>query len=285
MIAVTGASGALGRLAVEALLERGVPADTVVAVVRSPEKVADLAAKGVQVRHGDYSQPETLAAALAGVERLLLVSGSEVGQRVAQHRNVVDAAAAAGVRQIAYTSILRADTSGLALAAEHKATEELIHASGLPFTFLRNGWYTENYTGQLAQTLGLGAIFGAAGDGVINAATRADFAAAAAAVLSEGHENKVYELGGEDGFTLERLAAEISTQTGKEIAYTDLPAEEYVKVLVGAGLPEAFAGVLADSDLGVARGELATSSRDLPELIGRPTTSLADAVADALKSL
>lgn len=285
MIAVTGASGALGRLAVEALLECGGPATDVVAVVRDPGKVADLAGKGVQVRQADYTQPESLTGALAGVERLLLISSSEVGRREAQHRNVVDAAVAADVRHIAYTSILNADTTGAALAAEHKATEAIIRTSGLPFTFLRNGWYIEYYTGQVYQALGLGTIFGSAGDGVVNGATRADFAEAATAVMTgDGHENAVYELGGDDGFTMRQLAAEISAQSGKEVTYTDLPAEDYVDVLVGAGLPEHFAGVLADSDVAVARGDLATSSRDLRDLIGRPTTGLSDALADALRS-
>jgi NAD(P)H dehydrogenase (quinone) len=285
VITVTGATGHLGRLVIDALLARGVAAGEIIAAVRSPEKAADIAGLGVQVREADYDRPETLAAAFAGTDRLLLISGSEVGKRVPQHGAAVEAAKAAGVSLIAYTSILRADTSGLALAAEHKATEDLVRESGLPFVLLRNGWYFENYTENLAPAFQFGAIAGAAGDGRISAATRADFAAAAAAVVAQdGHAGKVYELGGDEAFTMAELAAEVSRQSGREIAYADLPAEEYVKVLVGAGLPEAFAGILADSDVGVSRGELYTDSKDLSTLIGRPTTPLADALAPAVKA-
>lgn len=285
MITVTGASGHLGRLAVEALLERGVPAGQIVAAVRTPGKVADLAERGVQVRQADYSRPETLTAALADTEKLLLVSGSEVGQRVAQHENVIKAAAAAGVSLIAYTSILNADTTGVALAAEHKATEALLRDCGVPYVLLRDGWYFENYTANFGPALQFGVIMGSARDGLIAGASRADYAAAAAVVLTtEGHENKAYELGGDQPFTMTELAAELAKQSGKPVAYQDLPFEEYAKALVGFGLPEPFANILADGDLGVARGELNTDSGHLRSLIGRPTTPLADAVAAALKA-
>ncbi|WP_250279988.1 SDR family oxidoreductase [Frankia sp. Cppng1_Ct_nod] len=285
MITVTGATGHLGRLVVEDLLGRGVPAGEIVAAVRSPQKAADLAERGVQVREADYTRPATLATAFAGTDKLLLVSSSEVGQRVAQHRSVVDAAVQAGVSLIAYTSVLSAQTSGLALAAEHKATEDIIRASGPAYVFLRNGWYIENYTENLAPAFQHGAILGAAGEGRICGATRTDFAAAAAAVLTgEGHAGAVYELGGDQPFTMAELAAEVAGQSGKPVGYVDLPAEEYVKALVGAGLPEAFAGLLADSDLGIGRGDLFTDSGDLSRLIGRPTTTLAEAVALALKA-
>jgi NAD(P)H dehydrogenase (quinone) len=285
MITVTGTSGHLGRLAVEALLDRGVPAGEIVAVARTTAKVADLAALGVQVRHGDYTDPATLGAALAGTDVLVLVSSNEIGQRLPQHRNVIDAAVAAGVGRIVYTSILKADTSGAALAGEHKATEEAIRASGLAFTFLRNGWYLENYTENLAPALEFGAIFGAARDGRVAAATRADYAAAIAVVAAAGgHENRVYELGGDQPFTMAELAAEVSDRSGQQIAYTDLPAGEYEKVLVQAGLPQPYAAVLADSDVAIARGDLTTDSSTLRELIGRPTTGLGDAVALALKA-
>jgi NAD(P)H dehydrogenase (quinone) len=285
MITVTGTSGHLGRLAVEALLDRGVPAGEIVAVARTTTKVADLAARGVQVRHGDYADPASLGAALAGTDVLVLVSSNEIGQRLPQHRNVVDAAVAGGVGRIVYTSILKADTSGAALAGEHKATEEAILASGLPFTFLRNGWYVENYTENLAPAFQFGAIFGAARDGRIAAATRADYAAAIAVVAAgSGHENRIYELGGDQPFTMAELAAEVSDRSGRQIAYTDLPADEYEKVLVQAGLPQPYAAVLADSDVAVARGDLTTDSTALRELIGRPTTGLGDAVALALKA-
>lgn len=283
MITITGASGHLGRLAVEALLDRGVPAAEIVAVARNVEKAADLAGLGVQVRHGDYAQPDTLVEALAGTDVLVLVSSSEVGQRVPQHRNVIDAAVTAGVSRIVYTSILKADSSGAALAAEHKATEDAILASGLPYTFLRNSWYIENYTENLAPAFQFGAIFGAAGEGRVAAATRADYAAAIAAVAGTGHENKVYELAGDQPFTMAELAAEVSAQSGKQISYTDLPAEEYTKILVQAGLPEPFAAILADSDVAIRRGDLTSTRTDLRDLIGRPTTTLADAVALALK--
>ena len=284
MIAVTGATGHLGRLVVENLLERGVEPTGIAALVRSPEKAGDLAARGVQVRQADYSRPETLGPALQGVERLLLVSSSEVGQRAQQHRNVVEAARAAGVKLLAYTSIIHAETSGLMLAAEHKATEEGIRASGIPFVFLRNGWYLENYTGNLGSALEHGALLGSAGEGRVSAATRADFAAAAGAVLTgEGHENRAYELGGDEGFTLAELAAIIAEESGKPVEYRDLPEEAYTGVLTGFGIPEGFARVLADSDRGIARGELFTDSGDLSRLIGRRTTSPPEAVAAALR--
>jgi NAD(P)H dehydrogenase (quinone) len=285
MIAVTGATGHLGRLVVENLLERGVEPARIVALVRSPEKASGLAARGVQVRHADYSRPETLGPALQGVEKLLLVSSSEVGKRAEQHRNVVEAARSAGVKLLAYTSILKADTSAMQLAAEHKASEEGIRASGIPFVFLRNGWYLENYTGNLAPALEHGALLGSAEEGRVSAATRADFAAAAGAVLTgTGHENRVYELGGDESFTLAELAGIIAEASGRPVEYRDLPEEAYAGVLAGVGLPEAFARVLADSDRGIARGELFTDSGDLARLIGQPATSPRDAVAAALRA-
>ncbi len=285
LIAVTGASGHLGRLVIEDLLARNVPANRIVAVVRDPQKAADFASRGVEVRRGDYAQKDSLAAAFEGVERLLLISSNEVGQRLPQHKNVVEAAAKSGIKFIAYTSIPKADSSAMKLAAEHRATEQLIRDSGIPYAFLRNSWYFENYTDQMAQTLEHGAIFGSAGNGRVSAAARADYAAAAAAVLSEsGHENKIYELGGETAFTLSELAAEISKQTGKEIVYRDLPVEQFAQALIGAGLPEPLAQTLADADLGIKRGDLLVESGDLSRLIDRPTTTLKDAVASALKN-
>ena len=284
MIAVTGASGHFGQLAVEALLARGVPAGEIAAVVRTPGTTAALAERGVLVRRAEYTDPESLAAAFAGVETLLFVSGSEVGQRVPQHANVVAEAARAGVRRILYTSILGGEANHSLLAGEHQATEKLIRDSGVPFTFLRNGWYLENYTAQLPGYLERGAIAGSAGDGRISAATRADYAEAAAAVATtEGHENRAYELGGDDAFTMAELAAAITDVTGTPVAYHDLPVAEYAKILAGAGLPEAAAAVYADSDAAIARGELYTASGDLSRLAGRPTTPLADALRAALK--
>ncbi len=279
-VVVTGATGHLGRLAVEALLERGVPAEQIVATGRRVETLSDLADRGVGVRRADYTDPESLRAAFAGAEKVLLVSGSEVGRRVPQHGNVIAAAKDAGVRLIAYTSIPKADTSTLLLAAEHKATEQILAESGVPHVVLRNGWYTENYTGQLATYLQHG-IVGSAGTGRVSAATRADYAEAAAAVLAgDGHAGKVYELGGE-AFTLSELAATVSSVTGQDVTYTDVPVEQYTQILVSAGLPEPVAAVFADGDRGVADGELFVPTDDLVALIGRAPTPLTEAVSAA----
>lgn len=286
MIAVTGATGHLGRLVVEDLIERGVAPSEIVAAVRSPEKAADLAARGVIVREADYTKPDTLETAFEGVDRLLLVSSSEVGQRLGHHTNVIEAAQQAGVGLLVYTSLAFADTSPMMLATEHKATEALIRESGLPFVILRNGWYTENYTGTLGQTLESGVIVGSAGEGRISAATRADYAEAAAVVLtSEGHEGKVYELGGDEAFTMAELAAEITRVTGTEVVYRDMPTEEHVRALVGFGLPENVAALFADFDAAIAQDYLFVESGALRRLIGRPTTSLADAIVEASEAV
>ena len=280
-LVITGATGQLGRLVVSSLLSRGVPADEVVALGRDEARLADLAALGVTTRKVDYADAAGLADAFAGADRVLLISGSEVGQRLPQHQNVVDAAKAAGVRLLAYTSIPHADTSGIALATEHRATEEAITASGLPHTYLRNSWYIENYSGQLATYTEHGTVLGAAGDGQVSAATRADFAEAAAAALLLEEPKEVYELGGA-AFSLKQLAATVGEVTGTDVTYTDVPAEELTKVLVGAGLPEPYAAVLADADLGLGRGELYVDTADLEELLGRPATSLEDGLRAAL---
>jgi NAD(P)H dehydrogenase (quinone) len=279
--AVTGASGQLGQLVVDGLLDAGVPAVDIVAVVRTPTKVADLAARGVQVRAGDYDQPDSLPAALAGVDVLMFVSGSQAGVRVPQHAAVVKAAQQAGVGRIVYTSILRADTSQIALAAEHKATEEMLIGSGIPYTFLRNSWYIENYTAQLPAFLARGEIVGAADDGRVSAATRADYAAAAVTVLTTpGHENAVYELGG-PAFTLAELARTISDVTGVDVVYRNVTVPELVAVLESAGLPSATATFVAALDEATARGDLETSDAELVALIGRPATPLAEAIQAA----
>ncbi|MEO6291140.1 MAG: SDR family oxidoreductase [Burkholderiaceae bacterium] len=284
MIAITGATGQLGRLVIQALLH-SVPANQIVAAVRSPAKAQDLAALGVQVRQADYTQPDTLRAALAGVDKLLLISSSEVGQRATQHRAVIDAAKAASVKLIAYTSILRADTSTLALAAEHKETEAMLRASGVPFVLLRNGWYTENYAGVVATAVQYGAVMGSAKDGRIAAASRADYAAAAAAVLvREDQAGKVYELAGDTAFTMAEFAAEIAQQSGKPVTYADMPQADYAAALVQVGLPEGFAALLADSDAAAANGGLFDNSGQLSQLIGRSTTPIAAVVAAALKA-
>ncbi|GAA5123841.1 SDR family oxidoreductase [Alloalcanivorax gelatiniphagus] len=280
---VTGASGHLGRLVVHALLERGVAPGDVVATARDTATVTDLADLGVVTRTADYTDPASLQEAFAGVDRALLVSSSAVGERVPQHAHVIDAARDAGVELLAYTSITGADTSTMALAGEHRETEELLAASGVPTVVLRNSWYLENYTGQIATALEHSAVLGASGDGRVSAATRADYAdAAAAALVADGQAGLVHELGGDTAFTLAEYADALSAETGTEVVYRDLPAEELVTVLVGAGLPEAYAGVLADSDLGRARGELRTDSGDLSRLTGRPTTTVAEAIRAAL---
>ncbi len=284
MIAITGATGHLGQLTIQALQDRGVQPQDIVAVVRTPEKAAALAERGIQVRQGDYTRPETLKTALEGVQKVLLISSSNFADRVGQHRRVIQAAADAGVKLLAYTSILRADTSRLSLAADHKATEALIRASGLPFIFLRNGWYQENYN--VAQAVQSGSVVGSAGTGRVSAASQADYAAAAAAALTQTDvvtPGAVYELGGDQAFTLSELAAEVQAQSGRPVVYQDMPEDAYAQLLKGFGLPDPVAEMLADSDTQLAQGDLYTDSRDLSHLTGRPTTSMPEAVRAALQ--
>lgn len=279
-IAVTGATGHLGRLVVKSLKEKAA-GEPIVALVRSPEKASDL---GVEARAFDYAHPDTLAPALAAVDTLLLISSSEVGQREAQHRNVIAAAKAAGVKRIVYTSLLHADRSPISLGEEHHATEVALAASGLATTILRNGWYTENYTASVPAALANGAFVGSAGDGRLSLATRADYAEAAAVVLtSGGHEGKTYELAGDDAVTLADLAAEISRQASRDIPYRDLPQADYAAILRQVGLPEGVAEGLAAWDVDASNGALFDDGRQLSKLIGRPTTPLADAVAAAIE--
>ena len=278
-IGITGATGQLGRLVVQKLKAR-VPASELVALVRNPRKAGDL---GIAVREADYERPETLTSALKGVDTLLLISASEIGKRLAQHRNVIKAAKQAGVKRIVYTSLLHADTSPLDLASEHLPTENEIKASGIPYTILRNGWYTENYTGSVGGALAGGAFMGSAGQGKISSASRADFAdAAVEAVVGKGHEGKTYELAGDRSWTLGDLAAEISRQSGKNIPYRDLPEAEYAKALAGFGLPAALAGTIAGWDTAASKGALFDESRQLSTLIGHPTTPMSDTVREAL---
>lgn len=275
MIVVTGANGQLGQLVIQSLL-RSVPASQIVAAVRQPSKAAGLAALGVQVREADYNRPETLDAAFAGVDKVLLISSSEVGQRQPQHQNVIDAAVRAGVKLLAYTSLLKADTSPLGLAAEHLATERALKASGLPHVLLRNGWYTENYLASVPAALAHGALIGSAGEGRIASAARADYADAAAAVLTQPDQaGKVYELAGDSAYTLAELAAELSQASGKTVPYVNLPEADFKGALLQAGLPEPIAELLANSDTGAAQGGLYDGSGQLGRLIGRPTATLA----------
>ncbi len=278
-IAITGASGQLGRLVIEKLKNLTAPSG-LVGLARTPAKAADL---GITIRPADYAAPDTLAAALRDVDTLLLISSSEIGQRTEQHRNVIDAAKTAGVKRIVYTSLLHADKSPLSLAGEHLETERLLKASGLAYTILRNGWYTENYTGSVKAAVAGGAFIGSAGEGRISSAARADYAHAAAIVLtSTGHDGKTHELAGDTAYTLADLAAEISRQTGKAIPYKNLPEADYAAALAGFGLPEAFAAAIASWDTGASKGALFDDGRQLSQLIGRPTTSLSVSVAQAL---
>ena len=276
---VTGATGQLGGLVVEKLKEKGL-SSSVVALVRNTEKAAEL---GVEAREFDYNDPAKLVDALQGIEKLILISGNELGKRAEQHANVIEAAKKAGVKWVVYTSLLQADTSSLSLAPEHYATEKALLASGLTYTILRNGWYTENYTGSVGGAVAAGAFIGSAGEGKISSAARADFADAAVAVVTgAGHENKVYELAGDTSYTLSDLATEISKQTGKAIPYNNLPETEYAKILKSFGLPELFAEAIASWDTGASKGDLFDESHQLSKLIGRPTTPLAETVKAAL---
>jgi len=285
MIAITGATGQLGRLVIEQLL-KSVPASQIIAVVRSPEKAKDLAELGVEIRRGDYSQPDTLPAAFAGVEKLLLISSSEIGQRIAQHSAAIAAAKAANVKLLAHTSLLHADSSPLGLAVEHVATENALRDSGLPVVVLRNGWYTENYAASIAPALAHNAFIGSVGEGRISSAARVDYAAAAAAVLQlDNQAGKVYELAGDDSYSLAEFSAEIARQSGKKVDYVNLPQAEFAKALVGAGLPEGFAQLLADSDAGAEKGGLFDDSHQLRQLIGHATTPYAEVINASLKLL
>ena len=279
---ITGATGHLGRLVAEDLLRRGVPAGDITATGRDITKVKDLADRGVRVLVIDYDDPASLDAAFRGADRILLISASEPGRRAQQHENAIDAAARAGAGLLAYTSIANAGTTTMRLATEHQATEVALHASGLNYTLLRNSWYVENYTAQIPAILQRGSLAGSAGDGRVSAATRADYAAAAAAVLAGEGRDRSYELGGDEAFTLAELAAEIGAQAGRPVSYLDLSEDEYARLLAGAGLPEAAAATMADADRGLARGDLFVDSGDLSQLIGRPTTTLREAVAAAL---
>ncbi|WP_313124409.1 SDR family oxidoreductase [Pseudescherichia sp.] len=280
MIAITGATGHLGQLTLTELLKT-VPASQLVAIVRNPAKAEALAQQGVTVRQAEYGDQAALTAALEGVEKLLLISSSEVGQRAVQHRNVINAAKSAGVKFIAYTSLLHADRSPLGLHVEHVETEQYLAASGIPYALLRNGWYSENYLASAPAALAHGVFIGSAGEGKIASATRADYAAAAAKVISsEGHAGKVYELAGDEAWTLSDLAAELSKQSGKPVVYQNLSEADFAAALKGAALPEAFANLLADSDVGAAKGGLFDDSRTLSTLIGRPTTPIRDSIRE-----
>lgn len=282
MIAITGATGQLGQQVFANLLNT-TAVNQLVAIVRNPAKAEALSQKGVVVRQADYGDEAALTRALQGVDKLLIISSSEVGQRAPQHRNIINAAQAAGVKFIAYTSLLHADTSPLGLADEHVATEKMLADSGIPFALLRNGWYTENYLASAPAALEHGVFIGAAGEGKIASATRADYAAAAARVIAEdGHAGKVYELAGDHGWTLSELAAELAKQSGKNVVYQNLSQADFAAALKSVGLPAGLADMLADSDVGASKGGLFDDSHTLSKLIGRPSTSLAESVKGIL---
>jgi NAD(P)H dehydrogenase (quinone) len=274
-IGITGATGQLGILVTAKLKEKVSPGN-IVALVRNTQKAASL---GVEAREFDYNNPQMLANALKGIDNLLLISGSEIGQRVKQHANIIEAAKKSGVKWIVYTSLLHANTSSLSLAAEHFATESALKESGISFTILRNGWYTENHMGSVQGAIAAGAFIGSAGNGKFSSAARTDFADAAVTVLtSGGHQGKTYELAGDSAHTLTELAAELSRQIGKNIPYNNLPENEYAKILKSFGLPEGIAAAIASWDVCASKGDLFDDSKQLSRLIGRSTTPLAEMI-------
>ncbi|ACA11242.1 SDR family oxidoreductase [Xylella fastidiosa subsp. morus] len=285
-ILVTGTSGQLGALVIEELLKK-IHASHLIAAARDPKALMAFSRRGVETRLLDYTDQISIDAAFQGVERLLLVSSNAIDQRLVQHRNVIEAAARAGVGLFAYTSLLHADNSSLLLAKDHVQTEALLKGSGIPYVLLRNGWYTENYTDSIGAALVHGAVLGSAGTGRIAAATRADYAAAAAAILASDVDQagRTYELAGDEAFTMPEYAAEIAQQSGKPVIYRDLPEAEYAAILMQVGLPESFAAILAQSDIGASQGALFDDSHQLSTLIGRPTTPLREVVAKALSAV
>jgi NAD(P)H dehydrogenase (quinone) len=285
-ILVTGASGQLGSLVIDHLL-KNTSAEQIAAIVRTRSKAGGLLARGISVFEADYTKPETLGSAFVGVDRLLLISSNELGgSRFPHHRNVIEAAKRAGVKLLAYTSLLHADVSPLGLAIDHRQTEAALRASGIPFVVLRNGWYTENNTAFIPAALAHGVLLGSAGEGQISAAAREDYAEAAATVLTSGEDQagRVYELAGDEAYTLSEFVAEVARQSAKSISYRNLPEAEFKAALVGAGLPKALAALLADSDTGISKAALFDGSHQLSSLIGRPSTPLAASVAAALKN-
>lgn len=278
-IGITGATGQLGQLVVQKLKDKN-PDAKLVALVRNPDKAKPL---GIEAKAFDYEQPEALPKALEDIDRLVFISGSEIGKRETQHKNVINAAKQAQVKQIAYTSLLHADTSSMILAPEHLATEKMLQDSGIPHTILRNGWYTENYTAGLKQAVEQGAIIGSAGDGKISSATREDYAEAIAeTIINDDHTGKTYELAGDQTFTMQDLAAEVSKQTGKNIEFVNLPEAEYAQKLQEIGLPEGMAKAFGSLDYSASKNDLHDESGELARLINRPTTSLSQAVKTGL---
>jgi NAD(P)H dehydrogenase (quinone) len=279
--AVTGASGQLGRKVLDALLER-VDASTIVALARDPARLSDYSAKGIEVRQADYDDPASLARGLEGVDRVLLISGNAVGQRERQHGNVIEAARKAGVEYIAYTSILNAADSKLALAPEHVATEKLLESGGLNYDLLRSGWYSENFVGGLPQQVEAGVIYGASGDGRYSTATRGDIAAGAAAALVGSKGGNVYEMAGDESWTMSEFAEEVSRRSGKPVTYVNQSEADYAKTLESAGLPPPVAAMLASTSALAGEGALENNDRQLSQLSGQPTTPIGEVIGAAL---
>lgn len=283
-IAITGATGQLGRLVIQTLLTK-TAAENIVALVRDEQKAQDLKNQGIELRHFNYDQAETLVPALIGIDKLLLISANEIGRRTPQHKAIIDAAKQANVQYIAYTSLLNADTNPLGLAQEHRETEQFIRESGLSFTFLRNNWYSENYLANVQHTAESGVLYGSAADGKISSASRQDYAEAAAHVLSTaGHENKTYELAGSESYTLTNLAAYIAQAANKPVIYQNISAEDYYRALNDAGLPSALIDVIVDADIHAAQGAMYSQSHDLEHLIGRKTTRVQDQIQAPFKA-
>ena len=279
-IGVTGATGQLGTLVIKELKKR-IPTDEIVALVRSPEKASNL---GVETRKFDYNNRDGLTESLKGIDRLLLISSNEIGQRAKQHLNVIEAAWENGVKWIVYTSLLHADKSSLSLATEHHTTEQAIIDSGIDYTILRNGWYTENYANSIKGAVDGGAYIGSASNGRISSASRADYAEAAAVVITnESHKGKIYELAGDDSYTLHDLAAEVSKQSGKKIPYKNLTEGEYIDALKSFNVPGPLAEAIAGWDVSASNDDLYDDSHQLSLIIGRPTTPLSESVREALK--
>ena len=273
-IAITGATGQLGHFVIESLLKH-TQTTNIVALVRDSKKADALIQQGIEIRYFDYDQPESLAPALKGIDKLLLISANEIGRRTPQHKAVIDAAKHAGVPYIAYTSLLNADLSLLGLAHEHRITEALIKDSGLTYTLLRNNWYSENYLAGLAHVIETGTLYGAAGEGRISSAARQDYAEAAAKVLlSDDHDNQTYELASSSSFTLADLAAYIAEASGQAVQYQNISPEDYTQALNAAGLPASLVDVIVDADVQTQKGAMFSKSKDLENLIGRPTTPI-----------
>ncbi|NWK74022.1 SDR family oxidoreductase [Acinetobacter sp. SwsAc6] len=282
-IAITGATGQLGQLVIQALLKR-VSANQIVALVRDQKKATALAEQGVELRHFDYDVPESLAPALQGIDKLLLISANEVGRRTPQHKAVIEAAQLAQVPYIAYTSLLRADISPLGLAQEHRETEALIQASGLRYTLLRNNWYNENYLAGVEHNVASGKLFSATKNGPISSASRADYAEAAAEVLTtQGHEQKTYELAGSQSFTKTDLATYIAHAASKPVQYLEIDAESFAQGLTQAGLPEPVVNLITEADVETAHGAMFSDRTDLEQLIGRKTTTIQSQVEALFK--